>query len=169
MATTDHKKNSSAQNTEKANPSAKPGMADKGEAGPSPDSSFNPDYPGSWIEAAKQTLDLWQQQLSGNLADPYWVDQWGYFLNNLQRAVAQRDAQNPKAAAPDPKQHSKAADHEQSPAKPQAADLSSEQRLGDVDELAKRLHDLEKRVAVLERQNGSAASQGTPKSSKRSS
>ncbi|MBL0337623.1 MAG: hypothetical protein IPP67_00110 [Rhodospirillaceae bacterium] len=78
---------------------------------------------------------MWQQQLSGNLADPYWVDQWGYFLNNLQQAAAQRDAQNPKAAAPHPTQHPKAADHEQPPAKPKAAGLSSEQRLGDVDEL----------------------------------
>lgn len=154
---------------QKKNPSAKAGESNKGEAEPTPDNSFNPDYPGSWVESAKQTLDLWEQQISSGLADPYWVDQWGLFLHNFQNAAAQRNAKATQTAASDLKQHSKAADHEQSPAKPQAAGLSSEQRLDYVEELAKRLQELEKRVAILEQSAAPTSVKRTSKSSKRPS
>lgn len=103
-----------------------------------------------WAEAARQTLDLWQQHLSSHLADPFWVDQWGHFLANLQQThdQAKKTSDNQSSSSP----AAKAANHDQPSAKSKAAVLSSEQRLAVVDELVGQLQRLTKRVDMLEQQ-----------------
>ena len=104
----------------------------------------------SWAEAVRQTLDLWQQHISSHLADPFWVDQWGHFLANLQQTHDQ--AKKASANQSSSSSAAKAANHDQPSAKSKAAILSSEQRLAVVDELVGQLQQLTKRVDTLEQQ-----------------